>query len=185
MLNSLYFTSSFRSDTDSAKWLKTKKATINPKNNDDNCFQYALTVALNYQNIKKDPQRISKIKYFIDQYDWKEINFPAKQKDWKKFELNSKTTALNILFVPYNTDEIRLAYKSKYKFKRENQAVLLMVTDGEKWHYLSLKIFPALLRGVMSNQMVSFNCLNCFHSYSTKKPSKNMRKYVIIMINVT
>ena len=185
MLNSLYFTSSFRSDTDSAKWLKTKKATINPKNNDDNCFQYALTVALNYQNIKKDPQRISKIKYFIDQYDWKEINFPAKQKDWKKFELNSKTTALNILFVPYNTDEIRLAYKSKYKFKRENQVVLLMVTDGEEWHYLSLKIFPALLRRVMSNQMVSFNCLNCFHSYSTKKPSKNMRKCVMIMINVT
>ena len=46
---------------DSPEWLKNKKATINPKNNDDNCFQYALTVALNYQNIKKDPQRISKI----------------------------------------------------------------------------------------------------------------------------
>ena len=69
MLNSLYFTSSFRSYTDSAKWLKNKKATINPKNNDDNCFQYALIVALNYQKIKKDPQRISKTKYFIDQYD--------------------------------------------------------------------------------------------------------------------
>ena len=38
---------------DSPKWLKNKKATINPKNNDNNCFQYALTVALNYQNVKK------------------------------------------------------------------------------------------------------------------------------------
>ena len=37
---------------------KKKKATINTKNNDNNCFQYALTVALNYQSIKKDPQRI-------------------------------------------------------------------------------------------------------------------------------
>ena len=46
--------------------LKNKKATINPKNNDDKCFQYALTVALNYQNIKKDTQRISKIKTFIN-----------------------------------------------------------------------------------------------------------------------
>ena len=52
---------------------KNKKATINPKNNDDKCFQYALTVALNYEKIKKDPQRISKIKPFIDQYNWKEI----------------------------------------------------------------------------------------------------------------
>ena len=54
---------------DSPEWLKNKKATINPKNNDDNCFQYALTVALNYQNIKKDPQKISKIKPFINKYD--------------------------------------------------------------------------------------------------------------------
>ena len=38
---------------DSPEWLKNKKATINPKNNDDNCFQYALTVALNHQNIEK------------------------------------------------------------------------------------------------------------------------------------
>ena len=45
--------------------------------------EYALTVALNYQNIKKDPQRISKIKPFINQYDWKEIDFPSHQKDWK------------------------------------------------------------------------------------------------------
>ena len=36
---------------DSRKWLKNKKAIINPKNNDDKCFQYALTVALNDQNI--------------------------------------------------------------------------------------------------------------------------------------
>ena len=36
---------------DSPKWLKTKKTIINPKNNDDNCFQYALSVALKYQKI--------------------------------------------------------------------------------------------------------------------------------------
>ena len=36
---------------DSPEWLKNKKASINPQSNDDNCFQYALTVALNY--IKK------------------------------------------------------------------------------------------------------------------------------------
>ena len=36
---------------DSPKWLKDKKATMNPKNRDDKCFQYALTVALNYEQI--------------------------------------------------------------------------------------------------------------------------------------
>ena len=47
------------SHIDSPKWLKNEKAMINPKTNDDNCFQYSLTVLLNYQIIKKDPQKIS------------------------------------------------------------------------------------------------------------------------------
>ena len=86
---------------DSPKWLKNKKATINTKNNDNNCFQYALTVALNYQNIKKNPQRITNLKNFVDQHDWKEINFPAQpSKDWKKFESNNKSVALNVLYIP-------------------------------------------------------------------------------------
>ena len=32
---------------ESPKWLKNKKSTINPKNNDYKCFQYAITLALN------------------------------------------------------------------------------------------------------------------------------------------
>ena len=43
---------------DAPEWLKNKKATINPKTNDDNCFQYTLTVALNYLNVKNNPERI-------------------------------------------------------------------------------------------------------------------------------
>ena len=46
-----------RSHIDSPKWLKNKKAIINTQNNDDNCFQYALTVALNHQNIEKNSSK--------------------------------------------------------------------------------------------------------------------------------
>ena len=66
---------------DSPEWLENKKAIINPRNNDDKCFQYALTATLNHQNIKKVPQRISKVKRFINQYGWKEIYFPSHSKD--------------------------------------------------------------------------------------------------------
>ena len=73
-----------------------------------------------HQIIKtSDPQRISKIKPFIGQYNWKNIDFPSHSKNWKKFKVNNKLIALNILFIPYNTEEIRLAYKSKYNFKRK------------------------------------------------------------------
>ena len=40
-----------RSYIDASKWLKNKKATINPKNNDEKCIQYAVAIALNYQNL--------------------------------------------------------------------------------------------------------------------------------------
>ena len=117
----------------SPEWLKNKKATINPQNeNDDNCFQYAITVALNHQNIVRDLQGISKNKPFINQYNWKRIEIPTEQKDWKKFEQNNKTIALNILFVPYSTKTIRLAYKSEYNNERENQGILLMIRDNKK-----------------------------------------------------
>ena len=59
----------------------------------------------------KHPERISKIKPYISKYNWEGIEFPAGSKDWKKFEPNNKTIALNILFVPYNTETIRAVYR--------------------------------------------------------------------------
>ena len=85
-----------------AKWIG-RKSIINPKNNDHKCFQYAVTLALNHDKIDRNPQRISKIRPFIDQYNWKDIDFPATSKDWKKFEQNNESIALNILYVPHNT----------------------------------------------------------------------------------
>ena len=102
---------------DSPEWLRNKLATINLKNYDDNnCFQYAITVALNHQNIENHPERISNIESFIDKYNWEGINFSVHQKgqkdceksekdkaiDWKKFGQNNKAIALNILFAPHN-----------------------------------------------------------------------------------
>ena len=98
---------------DSLQWLKNKKSTINPKNNDDKCFHYAVTLALNLYSIDNHPKRISKIKPFINKYIWKDIDFPAISKDWKKFEPNNEI-ALNILYVPHNTKKINIAYKSKH-----------------------------------------------------------------------
>ena len=110
---------------DSPEWLKSKKATINPQNKKDvKCFQYALMVALNYQNIEKNPQRISKIKPFIDQYNWNKIDFLSHSKDWKKFELNNKSIALNIFYVSHDTKKIRHAFKSKHNLTCENRVIL-------------------------------------------------------------
>ena len=69
---------------DSPKWLRNKKAIINLKTNDDKCFKYPVTGALDYQNIKNNPERIPKIKSSIDQYNWEEIDFTSHKKVWIK-----------------------------------------------------------------------------------------------------
>ena len=62
------------SDIDSPDWVKNKKLTINSINKKGNkCFQYAVTVMLNYEEIKNDLQRITKIKFFINKYNWEGI----------------------------------------------------------------------------------------------------------------
>ena len=160
---------------DSPQWLKNKKSTINPKNNDDKCFQYAVTLALNLNSIDNHPRRISKIKPFTDQYNWKHIDFTAMSKDWKKFESNNEI-ALNILYVPYNTKKINIAYKSKDNLTREKQVILLMISNGEKWHYLTVKNLSRLLRGITSNHDGDFYCLNCFFAYSTKNKLEKHKK---------
>ena len=93
--------------------------------------------------------------------------------DWKKFESN-KSIALNILYGPHNAEKIRHAYKSKYNLTRENQVILLMITDGEKWHYLAVKSLSALFREITGNNHEDFYCLNCFQSYTTKN---NLKKH--------
>ena len=133
-------------------------------------------VALNHQNIGKNSQRIDKIKPFISQYGWKNIDFPVTLKDWKKFESNNKSIALNVLFVLYNTKQIKLAYKSKDNHKRNNKLILLMITDGKKWHSLAVKSLSALFREITSNNNGDFYCLNCFHSYRTKEKLKKHEK---------
>ena len=118
------------------------------------------------------PQRITKIKPFIDQYNSKEIDFPSYSKDWKKFESNNKSIALNILHVPHNTKEIKHAYKSKHNLKSETQVILLMITDGEKWHYLAVKKLSTLLKGITSKHTGAVYCLNCFQSYTSENKLK-------------
>ena len=159
------------------RWLRSKKeATINVNNS----LQNAPNDTLNYQTIEEHPERISKIKSYIIKYNLEGIKFSAWSEHWKKFKQNNKTVDLNILFVPHNTEIIRVAYRSEYNHKCKNQVNLLMITDGAKWHYLAITNLSALLEGKSSNHHGDFYCLSCFNSYS----SKNMKKYLIITIDV-
>ena len=143
-----------------------------------NCCRW---IAMKYASISK---HICRLRHLIDSYR-SGIDFPAGIKDWKKSERNNKTIALNILSVPHNKETINLEYKSKYNRKRENQVILLIITNDEKWNYIALKSvrtddgfnrpirsLSRLFRGITSNNHGDFYCLGCLHSFRTDNALK-------------
>ena len=69
-----------------------------------------------------------------------------------------------------------LTYISKHNFNYENQIILLMIPNGEGWHYLAVKKLSALLRGTLSKHDGDFYCLNCLHSFKTKNKLESYKK---------
>ena len=67
----------------------------------------------------------------LEKYNWEDIDFPSTSKDCKKFECNNEV-ALNTVYVPYNTKQINIAYKSKNNLTQKRQIILLMISDGQK-----------------------------------------------------
>ena len=72
------------------------------------------------------------------------------------------------MYIPEGKETVRHVYKSKYNLKHENQVNLLMISDGEKWHYLTVSL-SALPKGIRSKHNGDSYCMNCFHSYRTKE----------------
>ena len=102
-------------------WIKKKKATINPKNKNHKCFQYAVTVPLTYVEIKWNPERVSNIKLFVNKCNWKRINYSSKTDNWETFEKNNSAVALNILYI--KEKEIYPAYITKINSNCEKNSI--------------------------------------------------------------
>ena len=77
--------------------------------------------------------------------------------------------------------KIEIAYKSKYNLVRDNQIIVLMISNGENWHYLAAKSLSRLLRSITSNHDGDYYCLNCFHSYGTENKLNAHKKYAKII----
>ena len=126
---------------ESPKWLKNKKATINPKNTKDvYCFMYAATIALYHDKLGSNPERISeKLSIYTQVFNEHGRDFPTSYVDQKLFEKLNEDIALNILYVPYEVKNICPEYISKRNFNTKKQIILLKRTDGnDKWLFLEL-----------------------------------------------
>ena len=103
--------------TELSKWLKSKKAVINPKNKDEECFKWAVIEALHHEEIKHHPERISLLRPYENQYNWKGLEFPVSIKKIDKFEKNNPGRAVNVLFSKKKSQDIYIAHRSERNVK--------------------------------------------------------------------
>jgi hypothetical protein len=97
------------------KSLTSKKAIINMKNDDDECFKWAVTSALNPTDTH--PERISgKLKEKSKEMNWEGIPFPTPLSDIRKFEENNNT-GVNV----FSADESLKVYPLQI-YIRENRS---------------------------------------------------------------
>ena len=151
---------------------KLQNDKIITKNNDNKCFQYSITLSLYHQEIKHNSQRISMNKPYVNNFNWKNINFPPTQQDYRTFEININSVALNILQIN-DQQKISHYYKSQYNKTRESKIILLMITDNNKQnaghspHYIFVKKLNTLLKN-SNKHNTSYFRINYLKKFTTK-----------------
>ncbi|XP_057302762.1 uncharacterized protein LOC130636929 [Hydractinia symbiolongicarpus] len=120
------------------KWIVSKNAIINPKNGNEECFRWAVIASLHYTEVEKDAQRITKLRPYVDLYNWEGIEFPTSIKS----EMNNKAIAVNVLYV--TGKKINILRRSEHS-GRSKQVNLLLMTDDKKTHYTAVKSLSRLL----------------------------------------
>ena len=152
--------------------MKSKKAVINPQKKEEECFKWAVIEALHHEEIKHHPERITLLRPYENQYNWKELEFPVSIKEIYKFEKNSPGIPVKVLFNNKKSQNIYAARRSERNVTCKKQVNLLIIEDGEKKHYTAIKGISRLLKSLNATHkgayQFSINCLNGFRTSSTR-----------------
>ena len=161
------------------EWLKSKKAVINPQNKDDEeSFKWAVIGALHCEEIKHHPERISLLRPYENQYNWKGLEFPVSIKKIDKFEKNNPGIAVNVLFSNNKNQNIYTARRSERNVKCKKQVNLLMIVDGEKRYYTAIKDISRLLSKLNGKTRRTYHfCMNCLNGFRTESARDKHYEY--------
>ena len=128
------------------------------------------------KRLKKDHQRISRLRPYEKQYNWKGLEFPVSIKKIDKFEKNNPGIAVNVLFSNNKNQNIYTARRSERNVKCKKQVNLLMIGDSEKKHYTAIKSISRLLSKLNGKIRRAYHfCMNCFNGF--RKASARDKHY--------
>ena len=135
-------------------WIARKRAIINPQKDDEECFKWAVITAL---EIGKNPQCVSNLRQFTDNYDWSGLKFSVSIKDIGVFETKNDIS-VNVLIV--EDREIYICRKSSYR--RDHEINPLLISEDDRWHYTAIKSLSRLLTSRNSKHHgKQYFCNNC------------------------
>ena len=149
-------------------WLVSKKAIVSLHSDDEECFKWSVIAAENVR--MKDPQRVSNLRKFMDNYDWSGLEFPVSIKDIGKFETRNNVS-VNVLSV-----EGRDIYIHRKGQRMGREINLLMVSKDGIRHYPAIKSLSRLLSSKNSNtKRKQHFCMNCLQGF-TKELSRDQHQ---------
>ena len=159
------------------KKIKDKKAVINIKNNDDNCFMWCVARAIS--PTEHNAQRTDKkLKEAAKTLNMKGIRAPTPIDDIYKFENQNPDFSIVVLGLD-KYDKIIVLKDSEYTIERKNFVLLLMIKDEEKnTHYTLVNNDSRLLSDQLSNHKEGkFICWNCINFFNEKEKFLIHREY--------
>ena len=164
--------------TELPKWLKSKKAVINPQNKDEECFKCAVIEALHHEEIKHHSERISLLRPYEKQYNWEGLELPVSIKKTHKFEKNNPSIAVNVLFSSKKNLNKSTARRSERNVKCKKQVNLLMIGDGESRHCTAIKSISRLFKSLNATHKGAYHfCMNCLNGFPTESTRDKHYEY--------
>ena len=150
-------------------WLARKKAIVNPHNDDEECFKWSV-IAVEKVGMK-DPQRVSNLRKFMDNYDWSGLEFPVSIKDIGKFETRNNIS-VDVLAV--EGGDIYINRKGRRMVGREIN--LLMVSEDGINHYTVINSLSRLLKSSNTKHKCKQHfCMNCLQGF-TQESSRDQHQ---------
>ena len=144
--------------------IRNKKAIINLKNKDDQCFKWSVVRGLYL--VVSHPERITEgLKEHSKRFNWDGLTFPMDLKQIRIFEKNNPKISINVFGFEGEIYPLRIS-----KTKRRMNIDLLLISDGKKQHYCLIKNMSRLLSNelTMHNGSMEF-CRRCFNHFPNKK----------------
>ena len=145
-------------------WLMKKKAIINPRNSDMECFKWARIAATKWEEVGNNPERVNKLKKYEEGFNWSGLEFPVCFRDINKFESRNEI-GVNILAV----ENRKIYICRKGKDYNRNVNLLLITGDSNKKHYIAVKSLSRLLSSQNSkNKGIQYFCTNCLNGFTSE-----------------